>query len=43
MPVEVTYPVVREIIEAPRLIGKHTVPFYATWQIIRDGGEHLTL
>ncbi len=43
LPVEVTYPVVREIVERPRLIGKHTVPLYASWEVIREGGAHLTL
>ena len=43
LPIEVTLPVVREIVERPRQIGKYTIPLYATWEVIRDGGVHLSL
>lgn len=43
LPLEVTLPVVREIVERPREIGRHTVPLYATWEVIREGGVHLAL
>ena len=43
LPLEVSLPAVREIVERPREIGKHTIPLYATWQVIREGGQHLAL
>jgi hypothetical protein len=43
IPVEATYPVVKEIVERPRQIGKHLIPLYATWEVIREGGAHLSL
>jgi DNA polymerase I-like protein with 3'-5' exonuclease and polymerase domains len=41
--VEEVYPVVRAIVEKPWKIGKHEVPLYATWEVIREGGQHLKL
>ena len=43
IPVDIAYPALKEIIERPRLIGKHTVPLAATWEVIREGGMHVKL
>ena len=43
VPVESVYPVVKEIIERPRQIGKYEIPLYATWEVIREGGAHVSL
>jgi DNA polymerase I-like protein with 3'-5' exonuclease and polymerase domains len=41
--VEDVFPRAKAIVEKPWRIGKHDIPLYATWEVVRDDGSHLKL